>query len=347
MPTYPSLTTSFEDRMTMHFQEFGEKRLNSQAWPRNPFLDVMEANAKEYKGGEYMTETVKDGYVPTGSAIGEGSTIPVQQVNISLPAMYQPRFVVETCYLDGIRRDKIMTQGSMGPVLNWAEEEANETTLRLRENTAQMLTAAATGTAADGSTNFRTVFDIVKTTGSLGGIDPTQFSWWAGTVNTTAGAWSSTGVARVRTAQRLARRYTGFSGPDLYFASGTTIDAMKAGGYTKETFFRDPRDAKGYDVGDGAYRWSAEMPYDPDIFFDKIPVYYDPHFDAIESSAISTGGILLGVNSKALFLRKKPGYTTQPWQKSENKYGSFMRIIAAGDLIAVNRNSNVLITSIT
>lgn len=349
MPTYPALSLSFEDRLTLHFQEFGEKKLNSQAWPRSPIVEMLSANAKPYEGGSYITETIEDGYTPTGTAIDEGSTIPASQKNISLPAMYQPRWVYESIYLDSIRGFKIDTGGPMGPIVNWAQAQVESAGRAIRENLALMLCASTTGTAADGSTYPCSLFDVVKTTGSLGGIDPTQFTWWKGVVDTTAGAWSSTGPARVRTALRTARKYTGFSGPDSFFASATAIDAMKAGGYTKSTFFRSPSEAKGYDVGDGAWHWSAHAPFDPDLMFDGIPVYYDPHLDALETSSISTGGLILGLNSKAVFLRQRPGtvFSVQPWQKSENKLGMFTRVLWGGQLCAVNRSSNILVASIT
>lgn len=350
MPTYPSLTLSLEDRLTLHFQEFGDHRLNSQAWPRSPFVEILRENAKPYEGGTYISEVLEDGYVPTGSAIGEGSTLPVSQHNIALPAMYQPRFFYEDAYLDGVRRMKIDTRGGMGPIVAWAEEQVQAAGRRAFENLCLMTCAATTGTAADGSTNVQSVFDLVKTTGSAGGVDPAQFAWWKSAVDTTAGAWSSTGVARTRTQLRIAKKYTGFSGPDVFFASGTTIDAMKASGYSKTTFFRAPDAGGGVaDVGDGAQRYTAHAPFEPDTYFDNIPVYYDPHFDVIESSSISTGGILLGINKRAIFLRERPGtaFSTEPWKQSEQRLGVFTRVLYAGELCGVNRSSNVLITSIT
>lgn len=345
-----TLSLSFEDRITNHFQEFGEKRLNSQAWPRSPFYEIMSRNAKPYKGGEYMSETVEINYTANGDAIDEGSTIAAPQVQISTQAVYQPRMVQETFYIDGIRREKIMTGGDMGPVLNWVDEVAANRARAIRENVATFITAASTGTAADGSTRLTTIFDIVKETGDLGGIPVASNAWWAGTLDTTGAAWSAGGVQRVRAVLRRARKYQGFEGPDVFFASATTIDALKAGGYTKTNFERAPSKPEGYDVGDGAYRWSAHMPFDPDAEFDTIPVYYDSHLDAIESSAISTGGVLLGVNTKAVFFRKRPGpeIRTDPAKYSEQKHGTYVRMFwGLGNLVCVNRNSNVLVTSIT
>ncbi|MDD5305459.1 MAG: hypothetical protein PHS14_20355, partial [Elusimicrobia bacterium] len=182
MPTFPSLTLSFADALTQHFQEFGEKRLNSQAWPRSPLVEILSQNGKPYMGGEYMTEVLEDGYTPTGDAFGEGSVLPVSQHNISLPAMYTPKIFYEDVYLDGFRRDKIMTNGDMGPVLQWADEQTQAGGRRARENLALMVCAAATGTAPDGSTRVRSIFDVVKASGSLGNVDPTQFTWWASVV---------------------------------------------------------------------------------------------------------------------------------------------------------------------
>ena len=349
MPTYPSLSLSFEDRITMHLQET-ERRLNSQAWPRSPLVEILSQSSKPYNGGEYISEPIEDNYTPTGDAIGEGSVIPVSQPNIATQAMYQPRFFAETAFLDGIRRDKIMTQGQMGPVLNWVQELVDNRGRAARENLALFICAATTGTSADGSTRPQSIFDIVKSSGTCGGISATTSTYWAAQVNSTSSAWSATGPARFRSTLRLARRYQGFAGPDVLFASATTIDAMKATGYTKTTFFRAPdaRDEKVGEVGDGKWTWTAHAPFDPDAMIDNLPVYYDPHLDALESSAISTGGILLGINTKAVYFREAPGmkFRLEPWQKSEQRYGSFTRIMWGGELVACNRSSNILLTNI-
>jgi hypothetical protein len=209
------------------------------------------------------------------------------------------------------------------------------------------LTAATT---ANTTTDPTSLFDIVKASGSLGNVDPTQFAWWASVVDTTSAAWSASGVSRLRTALRTARKYQGFSGPDWFAASATTIDAMKASGYSKTTFFRAPDEGgKVADVGDGAHRWAAQAPFDPDAMFDNIPVYYDSHLDALESSALSTGGIIVGVCSKAVFLRQKAGmvFATEPWRPSENKYGSYTRVGWCGENTAKNRSASRLMTNIS
>ena len=346
---YPNLSLNFEDRLTLHLQEIN-RTLNSQAWPRAPLLDYLSKNSKPYNGGEYMTEVIEDNYTPTGDAFGEGSTLPVVQKNIVVPAMYTPTWAQESCFLDDIRKKKIMTQGDMGPVLDWVSEQTSSSARMLRENMATWTCAASTGTAADGSPRPTTVFDIVAASGTIGNLSPTGHSYWASQVDTVSGAWTSTGLTRFRKQLRLARRYTGFSGPDALFCSGVVHDAVLAGATAKTTYMREPSkgDAKGPDVGDGAWNWSAKAPYDPNFFIDDIPCWYDPHLDALEASALSTGGVLLGINSKAVYLREAPGmkYTTEPFRYSQDRLATYTRILWGGQTVACNRSSNVLLTNI-
>lgn len=346
---YPSQTLSFEDRISVHLQEI-DKIVNSQAWQRAPVLDWLLKNAKPYSGGEYMTELIEDNYTPTGDAFGEGSTLPVVQKNILISAMYQPVQVQESCFLDEIRKQKIMTSGDMGPVVQWVTEQTASTARMLRENMATYTTAATTGTAADGSSRPTSIFDIIKATGTIGNVSPTDASYWAAQVDTTSGAWTSTGLSRFRTQLRKARRYTGFSGPDALFCSGTTHDAVLSGGTAKTTYMREPAKgaSSGPDVGDGAWNWSAKAPYDPNFFIDDIPCWYDPHLDALEASALSTGGVLVGINSKAVFLRENPNmkFTLQPFRYSEQRLASYTRDLWMGQTVAKNRSSNLLLTNI-
>jgi len=346
----PSLSLTLEDQLTIHFKEIGEKRLNSQAWPRSPIMEMMTAKAKPYKGGAYIQEQLEDGYEPTGSAVDEGSDMPASQPNLTIAAMYQPRWVVETLYLDGIKQMKIADRGDMGPILNWVQEQVDKKGRQIRENLARMLCLSTTGSAADGSTNPTSLFDIVKATGSLGGVDPTSYSWWASVVDNTAGAFSSTGPSRIRTALRTARKYTGFSGPTCLFVSGTAHDAMKAHGYTKTGYVRAPDASMGaYELGDPKYHWSAHAPFEPDFMVEGIPTYYDSHLDALESSSISTGGLILGINDEAVFMRQRSGsvFSVEKFRDSERKLGTYTRILYGGTPVCINRSSNILITSIT
>lgn len=344
MPTYPSVTLSRADQLTLHFEEFGQKRLNAQAWPRSPMLDILLRNSKPYEGGEYITEIIEDGYEPTGTAIGEGSDIPVTQHNISLPASYQPRLVEEDAYLDGFRMKKIETQGSMGPLVSWAESQAGAAMRRCRENFARYIAAASTTAAANGATPPQSIFDIIKTSGTVGGIDPGQFAWWASSGDDTT-TWSSGGPAQLRTLLRETRRYTGFAGPNVMFASKTTIDQMKAGGYAKTTFMRPPDVAKGYDLGDG----HTTPDIDPDCYFDNIPIWYDSHLDAREADLSPTGGVLIGFNTEAIYLKMHPGFTFQmdPWKDSHGKFGIFARVFAMGELCAKNRSASFIMKGIS
>src|SRR5262245_12409247 len=141
-----SLTLTFEDRINLHLEET-ERELNSQAWPRSPIVDILERNSKPYNGGEYISEQVEDNYTPTGGAIQEGSVLPTSQPNITTKAMYPPRAMYEDVFLDGWRRDKITTAGTMGPVLNWVQEQTNNRGKAARENFALMICAATTGTS--------------------------------------------------------------------------------------------------------------------------------------------------------------------------------------------------------
>ena len=346
---YPSLTLSFEDQLTLHLQEI-TATLNSQNWQRAPVLDWLSKNSEPYKGGKYIGKVIEDNYTPTGDAFQQGSILPVSAHNIAIEATYTMTYVQEDAFFDGIKRDEIMVNGDMGPVLNWIDASLKNRGNAIRENMANFLTAATTGTAADGSARPTSIFDIVAASGTIGNVSPTGHSYWASQVDTVSGAWTSTGLTRFRKQLRLARRYMGMSGPTALFCSGTTHDAVLQGGLAKTTYMRRPEDgsAKGPDVGDGKWNWTAQAPYDPNFFIDDIPCWYDPHLDALESSALSTGGILLGLNPDAVHLVESPTmkYRVEPFRFSEQRHATYTRILWGGQNIAINRSANLLLTNI-
>lgn len=350
----PSITLTLEDQLTNHFKEIGERRLNSQAWPRAPIAEMMLSAARPYNGGAYWQEQLEDGYSSGGSAVDEGSDMPAAGRNVMIGALFQPRWLANGIYLDGIREMKIDDRGDMGPILKWAEECAEKATRELRENFAQQLVAASTSSAADGSTNVQTIFEFIKASGTVGGVDPTSYTWWASTVDNTAAAFSSNGPSRIRTALRATRKYTGSSGPTCFFVSGTAHDAMKAHGYTKEGFRRAPDETTGvYNLGDPKYSWSAKAPYDPDFMVENIPCFYDSHLDYLEAGSLlsgqSAGGVIVGVDEKSIYLRQRKGsvFSVEPFRKSERKLGTFSRVLYGGNMSSIRRNSSLLITGVT
>lgn len=347
MPTYPSVTLTLTDKLNLHYTEYGDRRLAAQAWPRNPLVNWFLSKAKPYQGGVYISEAIEDGYTPTGGAIVEGSTLTRSQQNYSYPAQYRIKVLQEGVYLDRFRLLEVDTKGPMGPIVMLAEAAQRSTINKIRENLALQLCAQTTS-----GNNVTSLFDVIKTTGTLGGVDPTQFSYWASSGDYNVGAWSSNGVSKTRTMLRETRRYTGFSGPDAMFASKTTIDAMKAGGYTKTTFFRDPNKAVGYDVGDGP-KFQADT---PDCEFDNIPVWYDPHLDALEAAGVDAshpGGVLVGINSEAVYFKISGtpfALDTEnggPWKADPTKWGIYADSFFKGNLVAKNRNSCFVLGGIT
>lgn len=349
MPTYPSVTLTLTDKLNLHYTEYGERKLASQAWPRSPLANFMLARAKPYQGGIYISEALAENYTADGVAISEGSTLTRAQPNVSTAAQYQIKVLTKGAYLDRFRLMQVDTAGPMGPIVRLADEVQKLTIQQLRETFAQQLAAQTTAATA----NVSSIFDAVKSTSTFGGVDPTQFTWWASTAsNYNVGAWSSGGVSALRTAIRESRKYTGFYGPDALFASKTAIDAMKAGGYSKTTFFRGPTEAKGYDIGDGP----KPSPDSADLDFDGIPVWYDPHLDALEAAGVDAshaGGVILGLCSEAVFLRVAGtpfALDTEmggPWKQSPDKWGIYADAFIKAQVCATNRNASFVLGGIS
>jgi hypothetical protein len=305
-------------------------------------MNWLLAKAKPYQGGTYISETIEENYTPLGGSIAEGSTLTLSGSNLTTAAQYRMKYLWEPVWLDEIKRKEIDTPGNMGPILKWGEESLQAAVRKIKDNAATMVTASTTA-----GNDITSIFDIVKATGDLGGIPVASYAWWAAQLHTSGTTWSSTGVTRLRTLLRQSRKYAGWTGPDAFFASATTIDAMEAGGYTKTTFMRDPQTAKGYDLGDGP-KFSADT---PDTAFDGIPVYYDPYLDGLEAAgpaSVGAGGVLLGVNSEAVYLRQAAApFGAEGWRQSDEKWATFNRCFYGGNLVCRNRWSNILMAAIS
>lgn len=298
MATLPTRSAaSLTDFLTAYSENYLNTTPLNQAWKITPLLDRMLGAAQEADGGNELVLPVMDGYTPAGDSYGVGSTLNITHVNHATQARYQLAQVYEPAYLDDVLIDRASGTGAK---LRYVEGQLDRAKMAIAETVCSQLCASTTGSAPDGSADITSLLDIIDGTGTIGGINPSNQTYWVSTETNSIGSFASGGAAVMRTTYNAVTKYKMLGGPDVIFCSDTAYKAYENSGLAL-TQLTAPGGRQGSaDIGIGSLSYKG------------IPLVYEPHLDALEGSL---NGVMLWVNTRAIFLAPKAGKTfkVDPW----------------------------------
>ena len=300
-----TLPTRSAASLTDFLTAFSENYLNStplnQSWTITPMLDWLVANADEADGGNEWIFPIMDGYTPNGDSYGVGSTLNLTHTNAFTQVRYSPAQVYESAQVDSVLWDR--ARGSQAKI-NYVTQQLDRARLAIAETVVLQLCALTTGTADEGSADVTTIMEVIDSTGAIGGLNPATAgqSFWAAT-ESTVGSFTTNGRDAMRTTYNATTKYKMLGEPSVIFCSKTAIEAAEESGesFLQVTNTGGPQGK----VDTGIMRLS----------YKGIPLIYEPHMDALETTNTPTGGIMLWVNTKGLKLVPRSGrmFEVDPW----------------------------------
>lgn len=334
-----ALPTRSAASLTDFLTSYSENYLNTtplnQAWQNTPLLDYLLSDAKDADGGNELVLPVMDGYTPAGDSYGVGSTLNLTHVNHATQARYSFAQVYEPAVIDDVLFDKASGTGAK---LRYVEGQLDRARMAIRETVCAQLCAASTGTSADGSSDITALLEIVDSTGAVGGLNPATAgqSFWAATETNSLGSFATNGAAAMRTTYSAVSKYKMLGSPDVIFCSDTAYKAYENSGLALTTL-----------MATGGKQGKADIGI-PTLSYKGIPLVYEPHLDALEGSL---NGVMIWVNTKAVFLAPKAGKTfkVDPWvnllPNGRKAQGTVITFV--GQLVAQARSPLAKITGIT
>ena len=270
---------------TTYAQEYLAHKLINQSFTNAPLFDKLLNRGRDVGGAVEIVIPVMDNYTSVGGWITRGTTVNVTHVDPFTNSRWTWAFRYEPAYLDWT--DEQQTEGD-GAELRYIEESLDNCMGRHYEGMATDLCAASTAT-----NGYNSLVALIDSTGSIGNLNPatTGQSFWAAYETNSIGSFSANGVDELRRAFRTTSKYKGLGKVDIIACSKVAYDEYEKSGLALTT--------RTTNVGDGR----ADLGIS-ELAYKGVPVIYEPHMDALESSL---NGVMLGINSQHCKIVKKPG----------------------------------------
>jgi hypothetical protein len=253
------------------------------------------STVKSYAGAEQLDTTLQ-----------EGMTI----------ARYNWKQYAASIGITGLEKRNNQGEAAM---INLLQAKATQAEMSLKDRMSADAYADGTG---NNSKNLTGLGALVSSTATVGGLNPTTFTWWAADVTASAGSFAATGIDKMRTSFNDIT--FGNDKPDAIFTTQTVFEYYEKALQPQERF-------SGNAVADAGFL---------NITFKGIPVIFDRS---------CTSGYMYILNSKYLsfVVHQDADFSTGPFITPENQDVSTAMILFQGNLTTNNRRKLAVITGFT
>lgn len=244
--------------LTSYFEDWFEKKPVNQSYKIHPLLDFFMSNKIVSSGGAYHKCAILDNVSPVGGFYRGDDTINFTGVDPITHAYYRWVRIQEPVVLT--RANEEEAEGA-GAILQYAEEQVDAAVYRILD---KLATALVASTYTDGL-DMIPVMSLVDSTGTIGGINQSNQSWWASYESNSALTFTATGPSDFETGWLSASKWKGIGEPDKVFVGDAVWNAIRATGFGSMTYFQNANGAApAYNVGHGRLMYNdAEIVRDP------------------------------------------------------------------------------------
>jgi hypothetical protein len=250
------------------------------------------STVKSYAGAETLDTTLQ-----------EGMTI----------ARYNWKQYAASIGITGLEKRNNQGEAAM---INLLQAKATQAEMSLKD---RMSTDSYSDGTGNGSKNLGGLAALVSATATVGGLNPTTFTWWAADSTASAGSFAATGIDKMRTS--FNNITFGNDKPDAIFTTQAVFEYYEKSLQPQERF-------QGNSVADAGFM---------NITFKGVPVIFDRS---------CTAGYMYLLNSKYLsfVVHKDADFSTGPFVTPENQDVSTAMILFQGNLTTNNRRKLSVIT---
>jgi hypothetical protein len=211
-------------------------------------------------------------------------------------------------------------------MIDLLDAKIQQTRLSLSDRLSRDAYADGTG---NGSKNLTGLAALVSTTATVGGLNPSTFTWWQADVTTSAGSFAATGKAKMETT--FNNITFGNDKPDFIVTDQTVF----------ESYNNSLVDQKRFNTDTGAFvnRIVADAGF-TNITFKGVPVLFDRD---------CTAGYMYFLNSKYIKwnVHEDADFITTPFVKPENQDAKTANILYQGNMTTSNRRKLGVIQGFT
>lgn len=198
-------TTTWENR---------KARVADQIFDATPFFFWMRDKGRiEFEqGGRFIAEPLRYAKMDNVAWIGKGGTVSLNDTEFLTEAHFDWRYQAIPIVRFGVDDQKNRAKHLIMRLMNSKLDNAMDTAI----DDFETRLAAAAGSASTGIDGLQLMVADDPTTGTVGGIDRSVYSWYRNQTDTmTTVSFATTGLARMRTMLNNCRNNLGSDAPDL------------------------------------------------------------------------------------------------------------------------------------
>lgn len=217
-----------------------------------------------------------------------------------------------------ISGEEVRKNSGSAQLINLLQAKVDQLRFSVADDMNSMLWASSVG---NGGKDFNSIPVLVKSTGTVGGISPTTYTWWASTLNTTVDLTDFEGADQLGNLVNTVRLNK--SQVDVMFASQTIYEAYEALALPNMRF----NDNRVADLGFNA------------VAFKGIPIMFEPDVPS---------GTIYALNSDRLeFVQHSAAWLTlTEFQRPYNQDAKVALILSMGQLLTDSRRSHGYATGV-
>jgi hypothetical protein len=263
-------------------------------------------------GGESIVEHLLYGTNSTVKSYAGAETLDTTLQEGMTIARYNWKQYAASIFITGLEKRSNAGEAQMINLLSAKTKQA-EMSLKARMS----VDAFGDGTG-NGSKNLTGLAALVSATSTVGGLNPTTYSWWAANVTATS-SFAAGGIDKMRTAFNNVS--FGNDKPDAIFTTQTIFEYYEKALQPQERFASNT-------VADAGFL---------NLTFKGVPIMFDRD---------CTSGLMYMLNSKnlAFVVHKDADFSTGPFQTPENQDVSTAMILFQGNLTTNQRRKLASIT---
>jgi len=219
---FNTLSEALDNLYTTTWQNMKDTT-KDQVYDATPFYFHMRDKGKIdfVQGGRFITEPLRYAKNDTVTWIGKGEAVSLNDGEFLTIAKFDWRYLVATVVRFGVDDQQNRGKNQIISLMNAKLDNARDSLI----DTLETRLAAGAGSKSTGLDGLQLMVADDPTTGTMGGIDSSTYTWWRNQANNLTGkSFATNGISAMRTMLNNCRNNLNSDSPDLILTGQTPYE---------------------------------------------------------------------------------------------------------------------------
>jgi len=219
---FNTLSEALDNLYTTTWQNMKDS-VKDQIFDATPFYFWMREKGKidNVEGGRFITEPLRYAKNDNVVWLGKGGAVSLNDGEFLTVAKFDWRYLVASVVRFGVDDQQNRGKNQIINLMNAKLDNARDSQI----DTLETRLAAGAGSQSTGLDGLQLLVADDPTTGAVGGIDPSTYTWWRNqTKNMTGLSFATNGISNMRTMLNNTRNNLNSDSPDLILSGQTPYE---------------------------------------------------------------------------------------------------------------------------